>query len=436
LFSAAAAAILVAGCGGGSSLSGSGGTGGAVGGAGGPVGGAGGPVGGAGGSGGAGAAGSGGSTLLNSNKVDILLMVDNSSSMTEMQQKLYAQLPNFVLSINSNLPASASLHIGVVSSDMGAPGDQVSSIGCTSAGDAGQLQSMPRGTCTASSLAAGASYISNADMMPNYTDANLGDVLQCIALLGDRGCGFEHQLASIDRALGADGSPPPASNVGFLRPDAYLAIVMLTNEDDCSAPTDTTLYSLNGGLDNITNPLGPIANYRCNQFGHRCTDPTTGAVITPPLTPPSDAKGTATAPTLNLTNCVSNDTTGMLTPVSKLINDIKALKTDPDNQIVVAAIAGPPSPYGVQWLPAQGGQSLQPGELWPQVWHSCGAANDTFVNPMATILTTDASFADPGVRIAQFVTAFKHNVLGSICDLSFAATMSAIAAQIDQLLVP
>ena len=29
--------------------------------------------------------------------------------------------------------------------------------------------------------------------------------------------------------------PPPAENQGFLRPDAYLAIVMITNEDDCSA---------------------------------------------------------------------------------------------------------------------------------------------------------------------------------------------------------
>ena len=49
-------------------------------------------------------------------------------------------------------------------------------------------------------------------MMPNYTDPSLADVLQCIALLGDKGCGFEHQLGSIDRALGADGSarrPPP-----------------------------------------------------------------------------------------------------------------------------------------------------------------------------------------------------------------------------------
>jgi hypothetical protein len=62
-------------------------------------------------------------------------------------------------------------------------------------------------------------------------------------------------------------------NASFLRPDAYLGIVLLTNEDDCSAPRNTPLFSLNGGKQSITNPLGPIANYRCNRFGHICRDP-------------------------------------------------------------------------------------------------------------------------------------------------------------------
>ena len=55
-------------------------------------------------------------------------------------------------------------------------------------------------------------------MMPNYTDPSLTDVLQCIALLGDSGCGFEHQLASIDRALGADGIGPAPSDQRRLSP--------------------------------------------------------------------------------------------------------------------------------------------------------------------------------------------------------------------------
>ena len=64
----------------------------------------------------------------------------------------------------------------------------------------------------------------------------------------------------------------------------------------------------------------------------------------------------------------------MLTPVARFISDIKALKTDPDNQIMVAAIAAPATPYTVAWLPASGGQNTQRGELWPVVEHSCGSA--------------------------------------------------------------
>ena len=57
-----------------------------------------------------------------------------------------------------------------------------------------------------------------------------------------------------------------------------------------------------------------------------------------------------------------------------------------------------------------------------------------YVNPKATQNTTDGSFADPGVRIAQFVNAFPNNVLGSVCDASYATTMTAVATKIGQLI--
>ena len=392
--------------------------------------------------------GTAGTTFIGprNNEVDILFMIDNSSEMTAMQQKLNVQLPSFVQSLQ-NLPVPPSLHLAVVSSDMGAPGDSTTSIMCTKLGDQGQFQSSARSnstlnppvTCTNTTIATpeGASdsnhtYISDADMLPNYTNPDLSSVLQCIALLGDRGCGFEHQLASIDRALGGDGQLP-STNAGFLRPEAALAIVILTNEDDCSAPPDTTLYSLNGGQQNIANPLGPIANYRCNQFGHLCTDPTTGAVVAPPLLPPSDAQGTAAAPTLDLTDCASNSAgNGLLTPVAQFISDIKALKPDPDNQIVVAAIAAPATPYTVAWLPPSGGQNTQPGEVWPVIEHSCGSTGG-YVNPAGQIVA-DGSFGDPGVRIAAFVKAFPYGYLQSVCDSSYTPVLSAVAARIGQLI--
>jgi hypothetical protein len=361
--------------------------------------------------------------------VDILFMVDNSSEMTEMQQKLVTQLPAFVHALE-NLPGGLpDVHIAVVSSDMGAPGDSTTSIQCTKAGDQGMFQFTPRGTCTASGLAAGATFISNVGGVANYTGA-LDETLSCIALLGSNGCGFEHQLASVVRALGADGTPPPPQNAGFLRPDAELAIFLLTNEDDCSAPADTTLYSLNGAPQSLTNPLGPIQNYRCNQFGHLCQDPTGSqptSLLPPPLELPPDATGDQ--PELTLTGCVSNDGPGgMLTPLATFVNQIKALKPDP-SRIVVGAIIGPPTPYAVTWVPAFSQPAGTTGQLWPFAMHSCGGGGYG-VNPAAQ-MSTDGSFGDPGVRVNQWVQAFG-GVTGSVCDGSYGAALGSFAAAIAQ----
>ena len=333
------------------------------------------------------------------------------------------------------------MHVAVVSSDMGAHSD--TDIGCTELGDDGAFHYQPEGTCTGTTLTAGSTYISDVDGVANFTDP-IGTVFQCIALLGATGCGFEHQLASIDRALGSDGLGPPPSTTGdFLRPEAYLGIVMLTNEDDASAPENTTVFSLNGAPQNITNPDGPLANYRQNggpRGTHLCQDPTSAnptAYITEPVMIPPDAQGPATAPTLNLVNCKDNDSgSSAFTLVSQFVSDIKALKPDPDNQILVAGIIAPTIPVEIGWYPATPGPDVQSGELWPDEMHSCGANMGPEVSPNATQFTTDGSFGDPGIRLAQFLNAFPNSVQASICDPSYAASMTAIAQKLGELITP
>ena len=334
-----------------------------------------------------------------------------------MQTKLAAQIPSFIQALE-NLPNGLpNIHIAVVSSDLGAPGDSTS-VTCTTAGDQGLFRLSPG--CASSTLAAGETYVSNVGGNANYT-GNLADVLACITPLGDTGCGFGHQLGSIARALGADGAPAPARNAGFLRPGADLAIIILSNADDCSAPPTTYVYSINNGQNNLTNALRPADQYRCNEFGHLCIDPSGDPpkLIQPPETAPLDAPGAPSAPTLTLTDCESLDTDGLLTPVSTLVSGIKALKADPDNQIFVGAIVAPPTPYTVDWVAPVGGQNLRPGELWPQIEHSCGSG--------------DGSFGDPAVRITQLVKEFGANgVSTSICDpsASYASLLSGLAAKI------
>ncbi|HLK93770.1 MAG TPA: hypothetical protein VKZ18_28015 [Polyangia bacterium] len=373
------------------------------------------------------------------NNLDLLFMIDDSSSMQSMQQKLLDQLPRF-MNILEGLPVKPNLHVAVVSSDMGAKSD--TNIMCSqTGGNQGQFFSQPEGSCLATTLTPGDTFISDVDGVSNFTDP-IASVFQCIALLGSNGCGFEHQLASIDRALGADGlGPAPASNANFLRPDAYLGIVMLTNEDDCSAPADTTIYSLNAGAWSINNADGPLANYRCNggpRGGHLCKDLNPGSTnmgyATPPLVPPSDAAGAP--PMLQLSDCQDNESgSSALTPVSKFIQDIRALKPDPDNQIFVGEIIGPPVPYGVEWAPS--GNPDLPNELWPQVMHSCGAVGSDGVNPDPHAQNaTDQSFGDPGVREQQFAFGFSRSVVASICDPDYSQSMVQIADAIGKLITP
>jgi len=372
--------------------------------------------------------------------IDILFVLDNGASGSEIQLKLYDQMPLF-LNVLQALPTPPELHVAVTTADMGAPSDAMDKIGCTAQGDNGAFQGAPKtGTCS-TTLMSGATYLADdGNGVTNFTDP-IANVLQCISQVGESGCGFAQPLAAAAHALGADnlvnGVPtPPATNDGFLRPDAYLAIIFLANQDDCSAPAGTQLFSLDGGEQNLANPLGPIQHYRCNQFGHLCNDPASSnpqALIMPPLAPPSDAVGTS-SPVLALTNCQDNDQgTGLLTPVSTFVSDIKALKTDPDNQIIVASIAAPPTPYAVSWVPASGGQDTQPGELWPEVEHSCGAAGGDDVNPLSEMLTRDGRFGDPAVRLAAFVNGFSDSVLASICDASYASSTQAIATKVGQL---
>ena len=120
---------------------------------------------------------------------------------------------------------------------------------------------MPGGKGGASAPAAGClattdAYIiaSNNETTKNYA-GTIDQAFSCLATVGTSGCGFEHQLASAAVSLGFRGTTP-AANVGFLRPDAFLAVAFITNEDDCSAPPDSTIFD-HQSLGQAS-PLGPL----------------------------------------------------------------------------------------------------------------------------------------------------------------------------------
>ncbi len=357
--------------------------------------------------------------------IDILFLIDNSSSMSKSQANLLANFPIF-MDVLSGLPMGLpNVHIAVVSSDMGAG---TGTGGCAGNGQAGIFQwGAPMTTCAATTD--GARFLSNIDGTANYT-GDISALFSCVAALGEGGCGFEQTLLSVTHALGADnfdgaGKPqPPQENQGFLREGAYLAIILITNEDDCSAPQGAAsdLFPRSGDGSSVSGPLGPPTGYRCNAFGHLCNG------VAPPIMSPMGMNDPGDLSTVvPLTNCVPAEDAGRLIPVSAFAQVIKALKPDPASQILVASIYGlyednsRNAPYSVTWKKAPSGDPAGP---WPEMVHSC-------------VSTGDGSFADPGVRISEWVKSFGRNgVHQSICDTSFRPAMMRIADEIGRVLGP
>jgi hypothetical protein len=337
--------------------------------------------------------------------VDVVFMVDDSSSMELLQSKLTAAFPAYIDALKALPGGLPNLHIGVVSSSLGA-GRDPSIFHCMPGGDQGVFRSNPLGgaPCTRASLNAGQSFIIDVNGQANFT-GDISDVFACIALLGAQGCGFEHQLASVARALGADGAPAPAPNANFLRVDALLQIILLTNEDDCSAPPDSDLFDSSSSM--VSDPLGPLQSYRCNEFGHLC-----GGQM-PPRQPAGDT---------DLGMCVSNEM-GKLIAVGDFVKAFKALKTDASH-VFVSAIAGPPTPYKVNVGPSQ---VKGDPNMWPYVDHSCTNME----------VGGSVTYADPGVRLNQLTYAFGTNGLfQSLCAPDFTSVLRAIAAQVGNAFGP
>jgi hypothetical protein len=342
-------------------------------------------------------------------KLDLLFMIDDSASMKPLQAKLAQRLPDFMAvlaGVNGGLP---DLHLAIISSSLGA-GAYGDVPGCAPGDDSGKFRHMP-----GCGLDPGANFLkASADGSTNNFTGPLETVFGCLALLGEGGCGFEHQFESTRQALikaidqkgdqkGDQEGDNDGDNAGFWRDDALLGVVMLTNEDDCSVPPDSQLFDPAVQSVNDLPPLGGLWSYRCNEFGHTCDQPL-----------PHTADGLP----MTLTGCRSNENTeGLhhLTPEADFKSFFEQIK--PPDRRLLAIIAGPPAPYTVGVHSAQLGNGSS--ERQPEIEHSCTAA--------------DGTYADPGIREAALV-ADLGGKFQSICEDDFKPALQQIAAAITQKL--
>jgi hypothetical protein len=373
-------------------------------------------------------------------KVDLLFVVDNSISMREEQAALKLQFPKLISTLTSGeradgrkFPPVKSLHLGVVSTDMGLVGIP-NNYGCDpNGGDDGTLQH--RGGqpgCKAS--------------YPTFLTFDLGtsnptDVATdfgCIATLGTEGCGFEMPLEAGLKALWpkqyvdkdgnafdknpisflatssggtfghGDVAMTQGGNAGFLRNDAQqdlslVAIVLVTDEEDCSS-IDTSHFT-----SDRNNPISQEpANLRC--FNHKEN----------------------------------------LFKVQRYIDGFKELRPGQENLVIFAAITGVP----VDLVDAA--QRARFNDLVDEDSHD--AYYDAILNDprmqekpdgqpgqQANLVpscnrpdpaTGKLATAYPPVRLVQVARAFgKNGVIQSICQNDFGPAMDAIITAITDGLV-
>ncbi|HEX2658789.1 MAG TPA: hypothetical protein VHU40_10975 [Polyangia bacterium] len=372
-------------------------------------------------------------------KLDLLFMVDDSQSMSPLQKKMSKQLGNFMdILVDKTTGQLPDLHVAVVSSSFGA-GAWRGISGCDPIKgwpdyDGGKFLQGPggAGNGNCSMLHKGAKFLDTGDGVnthPNY-DNDIRDAFQCMALLGESGCGFESQFKSVVYALEKAQNPDDPDNGGFLRKDAVLAIVLVTNEDDCSVSEDSLLLtpSVTSVMD--ATGVGALFNYRCNEFGHLCGG----------QAPPHGYPDPIPAGGVTLNDCVSAEedgktddgvedpekhkpdpTHGHLWPTVKYFTDyVKNLKHDHPDDILVAAITGPAGPYKVISVK----NPFHEGEMMPSIEHSCTFPTDDPTQP---------EFADPAIRINQWVRSFDTNgITYPICADDLKTAMQDIARKIHQ----
>lgn len=311
--------------------------------------------------------------------LDLLFVIDNSGSMGEEQDSLKANFPKFIDVLNTIQGGLPNVHIAVVNSDMGTVGGPA--VGsCNNNGSDGVMRELPNQP--------NVRYISDikddqtGTRTTNYPAGQLAQTFSAMASVGTMGCGFEMHLNSMRRSL------ENTANSGFLRPDAYLAVIFIADEDDCSikAGQGNTFFTQT----NIDN----VASYYCFKSSTICDE--------------TQAQGDAPGPR---TNCRTNDNSVMHEKVTAFVEYLKSKKSDP-SLLILGGIIGNSTPVAITTV------TRMNGAVVPDLVPSC-----SYQAPGSNKLQKAA----PGVRLETFLKSFPNTTTSTICKSDLSDSLVQIA---------
>ena len=200
----------------------------------------------------------GGGAAKGCEKVDFLFVIDNSGSMAEEQASLIASFPGFIAAIEATVTAT-DYHIMAISSDNGDYGNgdddcQFNACICAPAPTCCQdvCDTIFDRSCNGVGCdditidpcefeyGSGRVHDQHGDRCPivggrRYmleSEPQLAQSFACAAGIGVFGSGDEKPVHAALAALGADQNGPGGCNEGFLRDDAILVLVIITDEED------------------------------------------------------------------------------------------------------------------------------------------------------------------------------------------------------------
>ncbi len=312
-------------------------------------------------------------------KLDLLFVIDDSGSMKNEQEALsrnFGLLMDQLTTVEHGVP---DIHLGVISTDLGLGEFADQNGSCSTEGQGGRLLATPRD----SSCAAPDGRFLTARTLPDGSleqnfSGDISDAFACIAELGDQGCGYEQPLEAMRRAL--DGSV--AENAGFLRPDARLAVVFVTDEDDCSVIDPAIFNEL------LVGEFGPPTDFRCFLHGVVCEDDQPAEL--------GAQRG-----------CVARQDSPYVADVGEYVEFLRGLKRYPERDILVAGIIGDAAdPVAI----------IEDQQGFPKVAQSCFASDE------------DREGAYPPIRLGAFFDAFAQRQTVSICEPELARALSDIGA--------
>lgn len=369
--------------------------------------------------------------------IDILLVVDDSGSMGEEQTLLVAALES-MLEVLDRPEIHADWRIAITTTDGGTP------LCPTMAHESGRFVASSCRGRTQDFVFPGApdvdaTQIACLDLCPSewadipLTDPwieridgvsnlpaglDVGDAIGCLVPMGIAGCGYEAPLRSMSRAL-AYATTPGEPEAGFLRDDAHLWVVFVTDEIDAST---------NPGMDAIWSPQGSRVFW---------SDPTADM----PTSAVAWNAGVACTGTSPYDECHAADfgadgqpvaadmadTAAVLTPLHRFVDELAAVRDAkravfPDREVFVAVIAGASVDGEVVYADAENDPMYQ---------------DDFGIGPGCQ---SARGRAVPPVRLRELAEAFRpfgsEQNLSSICADGFGAALESLATSIASQVQP